>query len=69
MLGGDDPLSQSLASVEYNMQHDLHILLGTANSNRSFKLLPKMSVKVGRLLLPWRGLVSIPPAPVVPFAS
>lgn len=45
------------------------ILLGTANNKRSFRLLPKMSVKVGRLLLPWRGLVSMCSAPFVsPFS-
>lgn len=63
----------SVAGISYGLVIfvlvKLHILLGTANSNRSFKLWPRMSVKAGRLLLPWRGLVSPPQAPFVPFAS
>jgi hypothetical protein len=44
-----------------------YILFGTANSSRSFKLFPRVSVSIGRALLPWRGLVSIPATPFVPF--
>lgn len=68
MLGGGGPLMHLLASIETSSPAGV-ILLGTANNKRSFKLLPKMSVKVGRLLLPWRGLVSMCSAPfVIPFS-
>jgi hypothetical protein len=43
-----------------------NVLLGTANSSRSFRLCPRTSVNIGKLLLPWRGLVSMPP---LPFAA
>jgi hypothetical protein len=44
-----------------------NILFGTANSKRSFKLLPKMSVKKGRLLLPCRALCAITSVPLTPL--
>ena len=34
--------------------------MGTAKSNRSFRLSPKRSDKNGKLLLPMRGLVATP---------
>lgn len=47
------------------------LLLGTAKSSRSFKLLPRVSVMKGKLRLPWRALCmmySISFAPLSPFA-
>lgn len=47
------------------------LLLGTAKSSRSFKLLPRVSVMNGKLRLPWRALCmmySISFAPLLPFA-
>jgi hypothetical protein len=47
------------------------LLLGTAKSSRSFKLLPSVSVMNGKLRLPWRALCmmySISFAPFSPFA-
>lgn len=47
------------------------VLLGTAKSSRSFKLLPRVSVMNGKLRLPWRALCimcSISFAPLSPLA-
>lgn len=41
------------------------ILLGTAKSSRSFRLLPRVSVMNGRLLLPLRALFRMPLTPFV----
>ena len=49
----------------------VNLLLGTAKSNRSFRLLPKVSVMNGKLRLPWRALCimySISFAPLTPLA-
>jgi hypothetical protein len=48
------------------------VLLGTANSSRSFKLFPSMSVMKGRLLLPMRCRIagrSWPLTPLTPFGG
>ena len=47
------------------------LLLGTAKSSRSFRLLPSVSVMNGKLRLPWRALCimySISFTPLSPFA-
>jgi hypothetical protein len=47
------------------------LLLGTAKSSRSFRLLPRVSVMNGKLRLPWRALCmmySISFTPLSPFA-
>jgi hypothetical protein len=46
-----------------------NVLLGTAKSSRSFKLLPKMSVRNGKLLLPARARMAISSTALTPLMS
>lgn len=63
----------SVAVVRKSQRIDVAVdlLLGTAKSKRSFKLLPSVSVMNGKLRLPWRALCimySISFAPLAPLA-
>jgi hypothetical protein len=67
MLGGGGPLLESSALV--GSQCVYNILLGTAKSSRSFRLLPRMSVRNGRLLLPARARSAISFRALAPLMS